>query len=40
MNFRLEIKLSEAKKNILEHPKIKTLVDRYTYLGSILDMEP
>ena len=39
MDFRLEIKLSEAQKHILEHPKIKTLVDRYTFLGSIFDME-
>ena len=39
MDFRLEIKLSEAQKNILEHPKFKTLVARYTFLGSMFDME-
>ena len=37
--FWLEIKLSEAQKNILEHPKFKTLVARYTFLGSMFDME-
>ena len=39
MDFSLEIKLSEAQKNIMEHPKFKTLVARYTFLGSIFDME-
>ena len=39
MDFRLEIKLSEAQKHILEHPKIKTLVDRYAFLGLIFNME-
>ena len=37
--IRLVIKLSEAQKYILEHPKFKTMVARYTFLGSIFDME-